>query len=66
MVMPGQATGYKIGMLKIQELRKKAETQLGDSFDIKGFHDAVLGGGALPLELLERRINGWIASEKAL
>ncbi|WP_339712951.1 DUF885 domain-containing protein [uncultured Kriegella sp.] len=64
MVMPGQATGYKIGMLKIQELRKNAEAALGDRFDIKGFHDTILGGGALPLELLERRVNDWISSQK--
>ncbi|MEB8330200.1 DUF885 domain-containing protein [Flavobacteriaceae bacterium KMM 6897] len=66
MVMPGQATSYKIGMLKIQELRKKAETELGDQFDIKGFHDTILGSGALPLELLERRVNTWINSQKQL
>lgn len=65
MVMPGQATSYKIGMLKIQELRKHAELELGDQFDIRGFHDAVLGGGAMPLELLERRVNEWIARTKA-
>ena len=64
MVMPGQATSYKIGMLKIQELRKMAETELGDKFDIKGFHDTVLGGGALPLELLERRVKAWISTQK--
>ncbi|QWX85241.1 DUF885 domain-containing protein [Cellulophaga sp. HaHaR_3_176] len=64
MVMPGQATSYKTGMLKIQELRKKAETELGDAFDIKGFHDTVLGGGALPLELLERRVINWINTQK--
>ena len=62
MVMPGQATSYKIGMIKIQELRQKAEIELGDKFDIKGFHDTILGGGALPLELLERRVNEWIKS----
>lgn len=62
MVMPGQATSYKIGMIKIQELRQKAESELGDKFDIKGFHDTILGGGALPLELLERRVNTWIKS----
>ncbi|NJB71520.1 uncharacterized protein (DUF885 family) [Saonia flava] len=66
MVMPGQATSYKIGMLKIQELRKKAEAELGNNFDIKGFHDTVLGGGALPLELLERRVNAWINSKKEI
>lgn len=65
LVIPGQATSYKIGMLKIQELRREAEAELGDAFDIKGFHDTVLGGGALPLELLERRVNMWIESQKA-
>ena len=62
MVMPGQATSYKIGMLKIQELRQHAEDELGAKFDIKGFHDTILGGGALPLDLLERRVNAWINS----
>jgi len=52
-------------MIRIQALRKKAETELGDKFDIKGFHDTVLGGGALPLTLLERRVDQWIAKEKA-
>lgn len=65
LIMPGQATAYKIGMIRIQELRRKAETELGDKFDIKGFHDTVLGGGALPLILLERRVDQWIASRKA-
>jgi uncharacterized protein (DUF885 family) len=62
LVIPGQATGYKIGMLKIQELRRKAETALGSRFDIRGFHDTVLGGGALPLTVLEKRVERWIAS----
>ena len=61
---PGQATSYKIGMLKIQELRRKAESELGDRFDIRGFHDAVLGGGAMPLTLLERRVQLWIDARK--
>jgi len=65
LIMPGQATAYKVGMIRIQELRKKAETELGDKFDIKGFHDTVLGGGALPLTLLERRVDQWIAGKKA-
>lgn len=65
LIMPGQATAYKVGMIRIQELRKKAETELGDKFDIRGFHDAVLGGGALPLTLLERRVDQWIAKVKA-
>ena len=63
-VWPGQATSYKIGMLKILELRAKAKAALGDEFDIKGFHDTVLGGGALPLAVLERRVDQWIASQK--
>ena len=65
LIMPGQATAYKIGMIKIQQLRKKAETDLGAKFDIRGFHDAVLGGGAMPLDLLEKRVDGWIAASKA-
>ena len=65
MVLPGQATSYKIGMMKIVELRKKAEAALGDKFDIKGFHDTVLGGGAMPLSILERRVDQWIATVKA-
>jgi len=61
MVLPGQATSYKIGMMKILELREKAEQALGDKFDIRGFHDAVLGGGAVPLSVLETMIDQWIA-----
>jgi uncharacterized protein (DUF885 family) len=51
-------------MIRIQELRRKAETELGERFDIRGFHDAVLGGGAMPLDLLERRVDRWIAEKK--
>lgn len=65
MVLPGQATSYKIGMLKIQELRRKAEAALGDQFDIKGFHDTVLGGGAVPLNVLELMVDQWIAKVQA-
>lgn len=64
LVMPGQATSYKIGMLRIQELRRKAETALGPRFDIRGFHDTVLGGGALPLTVLEKRVDRWIAERR--
>lgn len=64
LVLPGQATSYKVGMLKIQELRRKAETALGARFDIRGFHDTVLSGGALPLTVLEKRVDRWIAERK--
>jgi uncharacterized protein (DUF885 family) len=64
-VTPGQATAYKVGMLKILELRERATTALGDRFDIRGFHDTVLGGGALPLSILERRVDDWIAGERS-
>ncbi|MXO91149.1 DUF885 domain-containing protein [Pontixanthobacter aquaemixtae] len=64
-VMPGQATAYKIGMIRIQELRAKAEKELGDKFDIRGFHDTVLGGGSVPLDLLEKRVDQWVAAQKA-
>jgi uncharacterized protein (DUF885 family) len=63
LVLPGQATSYKIGMLKIIELRESAKKVLGDRFDIKGFHDTVLGGGAMPLAILERRVNDWVATQ---
>jgi len=64
LVVPGQATAYKIGMIEIQRLRKMAESQLGDKFDIKAFHDTVLGGGALPLGMLERQVRNWIKATK--
>ncbi|GMN01849.1 DUF885 domain-containing protein [Erythrobacter sp. MTPC3] len=63
-VLPGQATSYKIGMIRIQELRAKAERELGEDFDIRGFHDTVLGGGAVPLSILEKQVDNWIASVK--
>ena len=59
-ITPGQATAYKTGMMKIQQLRAQAEAALGDKFDIRGFHDTVLGGGALPLAVLEARVQRWI------
>lgn len=61
--MPGQALAYKIGQLKILELREKSESLLGEKFDIKAFHDTVLGQGAVPLNILERNINQWIESQ---
>ncbi|MFT4925369.1 MAG: hypothetical protein ACI8WB_001462 [Phenylobacterium sp.] len=59
-VLPGQATSYKMGMMKILELRQKAKTALGDRFDLKAFHDAVLKNGAVPLDVLERLIDRYI------
>ena len=61
---PGQALSYKIGELKILELRKKAEQELGLKFDIRKFHDEVLGAGGIPLNILEARIDDWIAKER--
>ncbi|MEY2883523.1 MAG: hypothetical protein RL490_1247 [Pseudomonadota bacterium] len=63
--LPGQATGYKIGMLKIIEVRHKAEAALGPKFDIKGFHDLLIASGSQPLSILERRVDDWIAARKA-
>jgi uncharacterized protein (DUF885 family) len=64
LVMPGQALAYKVGMLKILELRERAKTELGPKFDIKAFHDLVLTGGSMPLALLEQRVDAWIAKQK--
>ena len=64
-VMPGQATAYKVGMLKILELRERARMALGPRYDIRAFHDIVLGGGALPLSILERRVDDWIATQRS-
>jgi uncharacterized protein (DUF885 family) len=63
--IPSQALAYKIGALKIQELRKRAETRLGSRFDIKAFHEQVLNTGGLPLAVLEQKIDRWIAAEAA-
>ncbi|WP_194757246.1 DUF885 domain-containing protein [Aliidiomarina indica] len=64
LVWPGQATAYKIGMMRIQDLRAEAEQELGALFDIRAFHDTVLGGGSLPLPLLEARVHNWIERVK--
>ena len=61
---PAQALAYKLGHLKIREMRGRAERELGTRFDVRRFHDEVLNGGALPLDLFEARMDGWIAGEK--
>lgn len=61
-VWPGQALAYKIGQLKIRELRTLAEKQFGDKFNVRAFHDAVLENGALPLSALEPHMNAWLAN----
>jgi len=63
-VMPGQALAYKIGMLKILELRGRAQAQLGAAFDIRQFHSVVLGSGSLPLSILQKQVDNWVARTK--
>ena len=62
--MPGQALAYKVGELKIRELRARAEKELGDKFDLRAFHDAVLGQGAIPLDALDAQVGTWIEARK--
>jgi len=64
MVRPGQALSYKIGELKIKELRKRCEAELGDAFNLKDFHDLVLKNGSMPLNSLEKILNNWLTSKK--
>jgi uncharacterized protein (DUF885 family) len=64
-VMPGQATAYKVGMIKILELRELAEKELGERFDIREFHNVILTGGSMPLDLLEERVRDYIARDKS-
>jgi uncharacterized protein (DUF885 family) len=64
LLMPAQATTYKIGMIAIQKLRDEAKAELGDKFDWKSFHDTVIGGGSMPLPILQDRVRAWIATEK--
>jgi uncharacterized protein (DUF885 family) len=62
---PAQALGYKMGQLKILELRDRARTALGPKFDLKAFHDVVVDPGALPMDVLEKQVDAWIASQSA-
>jgi uncharacterized protein (DUF885 family) len=64
-VTPGQALAYKLGELKIKELRAYSQRELGDKFDVRAFHDHVLGNGAVPLDLLEKNVKAWVAETKA-
>ena len=63
-VMPGQATSYKVGMIKILEIREKAKQALGDKFDLRDFHDVVLKNGAVPLAILEELVDEYIAEKQ--
>jgi uncharacterized protein (DUF885 family) len=66
LLWPGQATTYKIGMITIQKLRDEAKAALGEKFDLRSFHDLVIGGGGMPLPILEKRVRAWIETQKAV
>jgi uncharacterized protein (DUF885 family) len=61
---PAQALGYKMGQMKLLELRERAKTALGQKFDLKAFHDVVLDSGALPMDVLDKQVDAWIAAQK--
>ena len=61
---PGQALAYKMGQLMIRKLREEAKTALGEKFEIKAFHDEIISGGAMPLDLLQERVESWIKAQK--
>ena len=63
-VQPGSVPCYKIGELKIRELRRYAEKELGPKFDVRAFHDQILGSGAMPLDVLESKIKAWVAATR--
>ena len=63
--MPGQALGYMMGALRILELRERAEAALGEAFDLRAFHEAVVGPGSLPMSTLEGHIDWWIEQQQA-
>ena len=63
MAIPGQALAYKVGQLKIRAIRDKAEARLGDRFDVKAFHTEVLKDGAMPLSMLEEKIDRWVETQ---
>ena len=63
-VWPGQALAYKTGQTVIADLRAEAEQRMGERFDIKGFHDAILLAGPVPLDIMERNVDSWIARQK--
>ena len=61
--VPGQALGYKLGQLEILKLRLQSQEQLGTKYDVRAFHDEILAGCALPLDVLEQRVNDWITAQ---